>query len=858
MTPKLFTELGLSPESLKAVERLGFEQASPIQAEAIPVLLQGRDVVGQSQTGSGKTAAFGLPAIEKIDPKIRGVQALVLCPTRELAMQVSEEIHKLAHFNRAVKPLPIFGGASYERQYAGLHAGANIIIGTPGRVQDHLTRGSLKLDQVRTVILDEADEMLDMGFREDIEAILQHAPPQRQTVLFSATIPRAIEELISRYTRDPVRVQIAAKALTVPTVEQIYFEVHQQWKFDALTRLVDLYNVKLGIVFCNTQRTVDELTEHLHSAGYDADALHGGLAQQARDRVMKKFKTGVLKLLVATDVAGRGIDVNDVEAVFNFDLPYDPEDYVHRIGRTGRAGRSGRAITLVSGREFFRIRHLERFTRQRIQRGQIPSQDELAEAKDRKLLDDVRTVIQHADLAQREHMVRTLMDEGFDSVQVAGGLLHLLTGGAVPDVEGKDDAPERASLWSEAEPRKAPAAPPASAPATVPATVPAASNPQQAELAAAPSPAVVTSKSAQTLAPVAEAPAVPPASEAAEAKPTKPVKRKPKKATEAAPETTATETPAPTAEIISPEIAPEVPPVIAAPDAETVPPPASAPMATPPPAPIVAADDSGFPDGESANPVSLAAPAEVAEPEPAAPKPAKVKTRKPEPAGEAAAPLPPAAPGASEPPPRFKASTWDRPSFAPRFDRPEPTRDSPPPPRPVRSPLPERGPGPGFDRGFERGPAAPQDRTWDRPQRPFDRDRGPAPGRSFERGPARGYDQPAPRPPYPGESRPPRARQDERTNFVGGERSGRYTARPDNAMTPLWLSVGEADGITPRDVVGCILGETGLPGNTVGQVHIAERHTIVQVPSHDVSRVLTALNRAQLRGRRLRAKISEY
>lgn len=852
MTPKLFTELGLSPESLKAVERLGFEQASPIQAEAIPVLLQGRDVVGQSQTGSGKTAAFGLPAIEKIDPKVRGVQALVLCPTRELAMQVSEEIHKLAHFNRAVKPLPIFGGASYERQYAGLHAGANIVIGTPGRVQDHLTRGSLKLDQVRTVILDEADEMLDMGFREDIEAILQHAPPQRQTVLFSATIPRAIEELISRYTRDPVRVQIAAKALTVPTVEQIYFEVHQQWKFDALTRLVDLYNVKLGIVFCNTQRTVDELTEHLHSAGYDADALHGGLAQQARDRVMKKFKTGVLKLLVATDVAGRGIDVNDVEAVFNFDLPYDPEDYVHRIGRTGRAGRSGRAITLVSGREFFRIRHLERFTRQRIQRGQIPSQDELAEAKDRKLLDDVRTVIQHADLAQREHMVRALMDEGFDSVQIACSLLHLITGGEVPDFESKDEAPERASLWPANEPRKAQTASPASAPApaapaTVPPPAPAPSVKQQGDPAVAPSPTVV---------PETPPPSAPPAAADAhaaptvEAKPVKAAKRKTKKVADATPEPAVEVTSSVTAEPPAPAVSTETPAANLAPVPEVV----AAPAAT---LRAVVSEDSGFPDGESANAVAAIAPVEAVAPEVAAPKPSKVKARKSEPTDEAAVHEPAAPPEANEPPPRFKASTWDRPNFAPRFDRPEPTRDGPPPPRPVRSPLPDRGPARGFDRGFERGPGS-QDRTWDRPQRSFDRDRGPAPGRSFERGPARGFNQPDPRQPYPGEARPPRPRPDERTSFAGGERSGRYTARPDNAMTPLWLSVGEADGITPRDVVGCILGETGLPGNTVGQVHIAERHTIVQVPNNDVGRVLTALNRAQLRGRRLRAKISEY
>jgi ATP-dependent RNA helicase DeaD len=791
MTPKLFTELGLSPESLKAVERLGFEQASPIQAEAIPVLLLGRDVVGQSQTGSGKTAAFGLPAIEKIDPKIRGVQVLVLCPTRELAMQVSEEFHKLAHFHRAVKPLPIFGGASYERQYAGLHAGANIVIGTPGRVQDHLTRGSLKLDQVRTVILDEADEMLDMGFREDIEAILQHAPPQRQTVLFSATIPRPIEDLITRYTRDPVRVQIATKALTVPTVEQIYYEVHQQWKFEALTRLVDLHDVKLGIVFCNTQRTVDELTEHLHAAGYDADALHGGLAQQARDRVMKKFKSGVLTLLVATDVAGRGIDVNDVEAVFNFDLPYDPEDYVHRIGRTGRAGRSGRAITLVSGREFFRIRHLERFTRQRIHRGEIPSQDELAEAKDRKLLDDVRTVIQHADLSQREHTVKTLMDQGFDTVQIAGAMLHLLTGGEVPDVEGKDDAPERASLWNDGAPRK-PAAPPATPAATAPSAGPTEPAPLKPTVAAAPE--LETSAAV----PVTEA--------VTDAKPAKIAKRKPKKTADVAPESALTE---------HEETGFSVPEV--ATPAPAVTPPTPAPATT-----WAVEEESGFPEGESANAIPVMPPVE---PEVEVAPPARAAVR---PAAK------PPAPPSGETAPKFKASTWDRPKFAPRFDRPEPTRENvtPTAPRPVRAPLP--------DRGFVR-PSAPPAPPWERPQRP--------PERSFER--------PAPRPPYPGEQ--PRSRAgDERSEPGAGQRSGRYTARPDEAMTSVWISVGEADGITPRDIVGCILGETGLPANTVGQVRIAERHTIVSVPRTDAGKILSALNHAQLRGRRVRAKFSEF
>ncbi len=755
MTPKLFTELGLSPESLKAVERLGFEQASPIQAEAIPVLLQGRDVVGQSQTGSGKTAAFGLPAIEKIDPKGRGVQALVLCPTRELAVQVSEEIHKLAHFNRAVKPLPIFGGASYDRQYAGLRAGANIVIGTPGRVQDHLERGSLKLDQVRMVILDEADEMLDMGFREDIEKILQHAPPERQTVLFSATIPRPIEELIRRFTKDPVRVQIEAKALTVPTVEQVYYEVHPQWKFEALTRLVDLHDVKLGIVFCNTQRAVDEITEHLHAAGYDADALHGGLAQPARDRVMKKFKTGVLSLLVATDVAGRGIDVNDVEAVFNFDLPYDPEDYVHRIGRTGRAGRSGKAITLVSGREFFRIRHLERFTRQRITRGKIPSQDELAEAKDRKLLDDVRTVIQHGDLSQREHMVQALMDEGFDSVQIAGAMLHLLVGAPVPDVE--TESAEPVSRWADH---------------SVTKSAPKAATPVEQEVPSiAPEPPTAPA-TAVTPSPVAEVTA---------AAPEKPLKRKSKKAPAE---------PAATAPSVAPSEA--TPAISAESPSEPAVPASTPPAAAPEPEPV---------------------------PEPAIPVASQPVT-KPVEAPRAQKSAPPQPPVAEEPP-KLKSSTWDRPKFAPRFDRTEPPAQEP---RSRPEPPPRR-----FDRPRE---LPPQERGFNRePNRDF------GPGSRPDRAPRNRFE---PRPPAP------------------EGRANRFSARPDNAMVELWISVGEADGIAPRDIVGCILGETGLPKDVIGPVNVSERHTLVAVEQGESRRIISALNRAQLRGRRMRAKLSEY
>ncbi len=433
MSDKLFSDLGLSAESLQAIARLGFEQPSPIQVEAIPHIMAGHDVVGQSQTGSGKTAAFALPAIERIDPKNRAVQVLILCNTRELAIQVSEEVHKLAHFKPGIRPLPIYGGQSYERQISGLRSGANLVIGTPGRVMDHMQRGTLRLDQIHTVILDEADEMLDMGFRDDIEVILKAMPAERQTVLFSATVPPPIQHLIRNYTRDAVRVQIEAKALTVPTVEQVYYEVDRRWKLEALTRLIELHNVTLGIIFCNTQRMVDELSEHLHAAGYSADALHGGMAQAARDRVMKKFRSGGLEFLVATDVAARGIDVDDIQVVFNYDLPYDVEDYVHRIGRTGRAGRSGLAITFVSGREFFLVRQIENFTRQRLRSGQIPSEGEIERAKENQLLQRVRTTLQSGEFPRRDHFIETLLEEGFDSVAIASASLHLLTGGAEPE-----------------------------------------------------------------------------------------------------------------------------------------------------------------------------------------------------------------------------------------------------------------------------------------------------------------------------------------------------------------------------------------------------------------------------------------
>lgn len=437
MTTKLFSELSLSPEILKAIDKLGFEQASPIQAESIPVLMSGRDVVGQSQTGSGKTAAFAIPAIEKVDPQKRAVQVLILCPTRELAIQVSEEIYKLALFKRDIHALPIYGGQSYERQFYGLKQGAQIVIGTPGRVMDHMRRGTLRLDTVSTAILDEVDVMLNMGFRDDIETILQAVPKERQTVFFSATIPRPIQSLIEKYVRDPQQIRIEQKAMTVPTVEQVYYEIDRRFKIELLTRLIDIHDYKLGIIFCNTKRMVDDLVDHLNAQGYSADRLHGDMSQGMRDRVMTKFRKSGLEFLVATDVAARGIDVDDVQVVFNYDLPYDPEDYVHRIGRTGRAGRAGRAISFVAGRELFQIQHIERFTKMKIQRGKVPTAGEVEEARTNVFVEKLRATLQSGEFKRQDHLIERLLEEGFTSTDIASALIHQLQSGETAPAPAK-------------------------------------------------------------------------------------------------------------------------------------------------------------------------------------------------------------------------------------------------------------------------------------------------------------------------------------------------------------------------------------------------------------------------------------
>ena len=425
MQKRLFAELGLSPELLKAVAQMGFEEASHIQSQAIPALLSGADVVGQSQTGSGKTAAFALPAIEKVDVRLRAPQVLILCPTRELAVQVAEEVAKLAHFKRGVREIPIYGGQSYDRQLRGLRDGAQIIIGTPGRILDHLDRGTLKMDQVRMVILDEADRMLDMGFIDDIREILKQAPVERQTVFFSATVPRPIQELIRSFTKNPVNVTIESQAQTTPAIDQVYYEVDRRSKLDVLCRLIDLEDMKYGLIFCATKMMVDELTEHLAARGYAADKMHGDMTQAMRERVMAKFRKRGIEFLVATDVAARGLDVDDLEVVFNYDLPHDGDDYIHRIGRTGRAGRRGRAITFVSGRELYKMQSIIRFTKGSIRRERIPSEEQVEEKRASLFYDSLRQTLEEGRFEKQDALIGRLLDQGFAATDIASALIHL-------------------------------------------------------------------------------------------------------------------------------------------------------------------------------------------------------------------------------------------------------------------------------------------------------------------------------------------------------------------------------------------------------------------------------------------------
>ena len=435
-----FDEMNLQAPILRAIQDMGFEEMTPIQAQAIPVVLEGRDIVGQAQTGTGKTAAFGLPILQGIDPKDKHVQAVILCPTRELAIQVSDEMHKFAKYLHGIKTLPIYGGQEIVRQIKALKSGTQVVIGTPGRVMDHMRRKTVKFDHVKMIALDEADEMLNMGFREDIETILKEMPEERQTLLFSATMPQPIREIARIYQKDAVEVQVVKKELTVPKIEQYYCEVRPKNKMDSLTRLLDMYSPRLSLVFCNTKRQVDELVAELQGRGYFAEGLHGDLKQQQRDRVMNAFRSGKTEILVATDVAARGIDVDDVEAVFNYDVPQDDEYYVHRIGRTGRAGREGRAFTLVVGREIFKLRDIMRYCRTKIKLLPVPSLSDVSAVKAEKILDRIHDVIENENLTGMIQMIENRAnEEDYTALEMAAAFLKLAMGDDVREEELRDE-----------------------------------------------------------------------------------------------------------------------------------------------------------------------------------------------------------------------------------------------------------------------------------------------------------------------------------------------------------------------------------------------------------------------------------
>ncbi|WP_099467276.1 DEAD/DEAH box helicase [Konateibacter massiliensis] len=431
-----FDELELSDAILRAVTEMGFEEATPIQAKSIPVVMAGGDVIGQAQTGTGKTAAFGIPLLEKVDVKKKCLQEIILCPTRELAIQVAEELRSLSKFMHGLKIVPIYGGQDIVKQIRSLKAGTQIVIGTPGRVMDHMRRKTVKFENIHTIVLDEADEMLNMGFREDIETILKEIPEDRQTVLFSATMPKAIMDIAKTYQKDAQTVKVVKKELTVPNIEQYYYEVKAKNKEEVLSRLLDIYDPKLSVVFCNTKRMVDELVSGLQGRGYFAEGLHGDLKQSQRDRVMNSFRNGKTEILIATDVAARGIDVDDVDIVFNYDLPQDDEYYVHRIGRTGRAGKKGKAFSFVVGKEVYKLKDIQRYCKTKIMAQPIPSVNDVKSTKMEKVLERISNIIETEDLTSMIDIIeKHLNEEDYTSMDVAAAFLSLALGEKQEDHE---------------------------------------------------------------------------------------------------------------------------------------------------------------------------------------------------------------------------------------------------------------------------------------------------------------------------------------------------------------------------------------------------------------------------------------
>ncbi len=420
-----FSELNISASTLKSIKRMGFEEATPIQEGTITHAMEGRDVLGQAQTGTGKTAAFGIPLIEKIDPKNPNIQGLIIAPTRELAIQVSEELYKLG-YDKRVKLLSVYGGQDISRQIRALKNKPQIIVGTPGRILDHINRKTLKLENVNTLVLDEADEMLNMGFIEDINTILSNVPDTRQTLLFSATMPGPIRKIANTFMKDPVEVKIKSKEMTVENIEQFFVKAQEREKFDVLSRIINVHQPELAIVFGRTKRRVDELSHALSIRGYMAEGIHGDLSQAKRMSVLRQFKENKIDILVATDVAARGLDISGVTHVYNFDIPQDPESYVHRIGRTGRAGKSGMAVTFVTPREMGYLRIVEETTKKRMTPLRPPSEDEALLGQQRVAMETLTELVEKNDLGDYRALASELL-ENLDAVDVVAAAIKSMT-----------------------------------------------------------------------------------------------------------------------------------------------------------------------------------------------------------------------------------------------------------------------------------------------------------------------------------------------------------------------------------------------------------------------------------------------
>ncbi|MCC7366480.1 MAG: DEAD/DEAH box helicase [Dehalococcoidia bacterium] len=428
--PDGFEGLGLGDEVLRAIEDLGYEEPSPIQAQAIPALLAGGDVIAQAQTGTGKTAAYSIPIVERVVAGDRTVQAAVIVPTRELAVQVAEAVHALGRV-RGVTVVPLYGGQPYDRQLRALRGGVQVVVGTPGRVMDHIRRGTLELDTVRTLVLDEADEMLDMGFIEDIEFILDKVPAERQIGLFSATIPARIEDLAQSYLREPRRVTIQQETATAPQTRQFWYQVPYRAKLDVLTLILDFESPQSAIIFCRTKREVDALTEALEARGYKTAAIHGDISQGQREQQLRAFRDGRVELLVATDVAARGLDIPDVTHVINYDIPDDADAYVHRIGRTGRMGKKGEAVTLITPREMRLLRLIEQQTRTKMKPLRLPTVEDIVARRREAYLEALRTTID-ARAGNTYADVFAALAPDYEAREIALAALYLADGGEVP------------------------------------------------------------------------------------------------------------------------------------------------------------------------------------------------------------------------------------------------------------------------------------------------------------------------------------------------------------------------------------------------------------------------------------------